>query len=350
MKIRLPLLLFSAFLYGCQSPPKNLESAVKSHEEICDTQSIMATAWKICLIDESKSAEELKTAIDTGMTEIRRIDSWMSEWREDTLISKVNREAWQMPVVLSDEAFDIFKASQEHAHLTEGAFDITFNVFFGLYGWKPGHEHFPSKKEIQERLPFVNYKNLVLDEAKKTVFFKKKGMRIGFGGIGQGWTVDRVVKILRDEKKIAAGFVDGSGDSYFWGKKPGGLLWTVGIANPRSHDRQVLFKMYLTDKAVTTSGDTEKFFIKNGVRYHHIIDPHTGDSVRLSAQVTAICESATLCDAADGGIFVLGPQKGIAYAHKIGIRAVVIDPTLTVHLSKGLRPMKTQWGNALEMY
>jgi FAD:protein FMN transferase len=318
----------------------------------------MATAWTICLIDPNKTTDELEAAIEEGMEEVRRIDRWMSEWKPESLVSQINSNAGIKPVKVTDEAWEVISESLKQSELTDGAFDITFNAFFGLYGWKAGNEKFPTDKEIKDRLPLVNYKNVKLDRTKKTVFLARKGMKIGLGGMGQGWAVDKVLEILKP-RKIKAGYVDGSGDTYFWGRKPDAKLWTVGIGHPRPQealnppmelkDRDVVYKLYLTNQAVTTAGDTEHFFIRNGKRFHHIIDPRTGRSADKSIQVTTLCKKAAVCDAADDGIFILGPTKGIRYAEKLGIEAVIIDPALKIHLTKGLKPIKTQWGPALEL-
>lgn len=310
----------------------------------------MALAWTICLYDSKKTVKELHTAIEEGMRELVRIDQWMSEWKPESEISKINDNAGIQPVPVSSEAFEAIKECQHHSELTQGAFDITFNAFFGLYNWKKGHEKFPTDQEIKERLPLVNYKNVVLDEKNKSVFLKKKGMKIGLGGMGEGWAIDKVYDLLQP-KQIQSGYIDASGGERFWGRKPNGKLWTVGIGDPRPPKGvkdAVLYKIYGTDFAITTANDVEKGFTRNGKRYHHIIDPKTGYSADKSAQVTVICKTATLCDFADDGIFILGPEQGLKYAAQIGVETVIVDPKKKVFLSQGLRPLKTQWGPALE--
>jgi len=319
--------------------------------EVCETRSIMTLAWTICLEDAHKSPKQLKAAIDVGMKEVHRIDEWMSEWKPHSLISQINDNAGIKPVKVTDEALEAITESLHHGDLTDGAFDITFNAFFGLYNWKKGHERFPTDDEIKRLLPLVNYKNVIVDREKKTVFLKEKGMKIGLGGMGEGWAVDKVYDLLKP-RKIQAGFIDASGGERFWGRKPNGKLWTVGIGNPRpAHegDNSVIYKMYLTDMAITTAADTEKYFVRDGRRYHHIVNPHTGYSADKSIQVTSICKTATLCDLADDGVFILGPVDGKKYAEKLGIEAVVVDPNQKVTLTKGLRPIDTEWGQALEI-
>ena len=326
--------------------PGSVYAEPQDPRAVCDTQSIMATAWTICLWDEKHSAAELQEAIADGMEKVREIDRWMSEWKPQSLVSQINDNAGIQAVKVSDDLWELLQLSLLHSRLTDGAFDISFNAFFGKYSWKKGSERFPTDSEIRKTLPLVNYKNIELNEKEKSVFLRKPGMRIGFGGVGQGWAVDEVVKVLQG-KAISAGFVDGSGDTYFWGRKPGRKLFTVGIGDPRG--KGVLFKIYDTDFAVTTAGDTEHFFMRNGKRFHHIIDPHTGHSASNSAQVTVICKRARLCDVADDGIFVLGPEKGKAYAEKIGVEAVIVSPQRKVTLTKGLTSFTSPWGPALKV-
>lgn len=342
MIVKLFILVGISIAYGDDKAPALAE-------KVCQTQSIMATAWTMCIYDK-RGPDEARRLIDKAMDEVRRIDKWMSEWKPNSLVSQINKNAGIRPVKVTKEALEVFQLAKTHSQLTGGVFDISFNVFFGMYNWKPGKIRFPSPKEIKNRLPLVDYKQIQIDPKAQTVFLKKRGMKIGFGGIGQGWAVDRAVVLLK-KNKVSAGFVDGSGDTYFWGKKPDGKLWTVGIGDPRpapGTKNSVLYKLYVTDVAVTTAGDTEHYFLRNGKRYHHIIDPRTGDSARSSAQVTAICKKAVLCDVADDGVFILGPKEGRRYAQRVGVEVVIVSPDKQVFLTKGLEKINTKWGPALQ--
>ena len=353
--IALPI---NIFLLTAISFPKMAHPDVE-RGQICGRRMIMTLPWTICLVDSHKSQDDLKKAIDTGMEEVERIDNWMSEWRPGTLVSEINENAGIKPVHVTDEAFDAISISLEHSRLTDGAFDITFNAFFGLYNWKKGHERFPTDAEITRLLPLVNYKNVILDRFHKTVFLKLKGMKIGLGGMGEGWAVDKVVAMLKS-KSIQAGYVDASGAVAVWGKKPSGKLWSIGIGDPRPLDPELkhkadIYKLYITDVAVTTAGDTEKYFTRNGKRYHHIIDPKTGQSADKSIQVTAICKNppgksaATLCDLVDDGVYILGGDRGLRYAEAQGVAVMVVDPNKNIRFSKNLRAFQSPWGPAVEL-
>jgi thiamine biosynthesis lipoprotein len=264
----------------------------------------------------------------------------MSDWMEGTELNQINAAAGAHPVRVRKELFDLLEYVRTVSDATDGAFDPTFNAFWGLYNFKPGHEREPTEEEIKERLPLVNYKNVVLDKDKQTVFLKNPGMKLGLGGIGQGYGVDDVVKDLK--KKYSAGYVDGSGDTYFWGKKPNGDLWTAAVRNPLDKSKDVL-RIYGTDFAVTTAGDDEKFFMVGNRRVHHILDPKTGKSAALTRQVTVVSSTATEADAFDTASFVLGPDKGRAVLEKRKLAAVfVTDKGVTI--TKGLKKTKTSWG------
>lgn len=322
-------------------------------DEICETQTIMTLPWTICLIDAKKTPDALHLAINESMEELKNIDGWMSEWKPKSIISQINDNAGIRPVKVTPEAMDAITKSLDEGKRSGGVFDITFNAFFGKYDWKKGEERFPTPQEIKDILPLVNYKNVEVDQAKQTVFLKKKRMKIGLGGMGEGWAIDRIFDLLKP-KNIQAGYIDASGGVRVWGKKTSGRLWTIGIGDPRPMNRddarkRSLFDLYATDIAVTTAGDTEKYFVKDGKRFHHIIDPRTGYSADQSIQVTAICKTATVCDLVDDSIYIKGAAAGQKYAEEVGIGAVIIDPKRTIFMTTGLRPVDTKWGRQLEI-
>ncbi len=340
------------FLFLLASRP--LAAATATQEgEICETQSIMTLPWTICLFDNDKTPGDIRRAMASAFTEVHRIDEWMSEWQPNSLVTQINNNAGIAPTKVSDEAFETIKQSIHHSELTGGAFDITFNAFFGLYIWKKGAEHFPSDEDIKRLLPLVNYKNIVLDEKAKTVFLKLKGMKIGLGGMGEGWAVDKVYDLLKPSK-FKSGYIDASGAVRVWGVKPNGKLWVIAVGDPRPMNpdptrKEFIYKMYATDVAVTTAGDTEKSFYKNGRLYHHIIDPKTGYSADKSIQVTCVGKTATMCDFVDDGAFIMGGAKGMAYAESQGVDVIIVDPKKHTTMSKGLTTEKTDWGEALRL-
>lgn len=314
-------------------------------ELVCADRAEMGTPFKICVY--ALASDKVGPSFDFAKAfgELRAINDWMSDWQPGTQLSQVNQAAGARPVKVGSDLYDLMKFTLKISRMTEGAFDPTFNAFWGLYKFKANDQREPTDDEIRERLPLLDYRNVVMDDAAKTVFLKKSGMKLGLGGIGQGYAVDKIVEELR--KKYPAGFVDGSGDTYFWGKKPDGTLWTTGVRDPRDKDKIVL-RLYGTDFAITTSGDDEKFFMRDGRRVHHIIDPKTGRPSTASRQVTVIAKRALDADALDTGLFVLGPVKGKKIAESAGLEAVMISDA-GITLTKGLAKKQTPWGEVYEV-
>lgn len=311
----------------------------------CRDQAEMGTNFKICVYAKSEDQLNLDRDLRQSFQILHRIDAWMSDWKPETELNRINRAAGGAPQVVTKELFDVLTFSQQVSLETQGAFDITFNVFWGLYNFKPGQERLPSDEEIAERLPLIDYRKIELNQDKMTVRLGKPGMKIGLGGLGQGYGVKKVVEFLRP--KYNAGFVDGSGDTYFWGKKPNGELWTVSIRDPRDHQK-IVGRLYGTDMAVTTSGDDEKFFIRNGVRYHHIIDPKVGKPALKARQVTVIAKDPFEADAFDTASFVMGFKDATPILKKRGLEAVFVDDG-GVQFTSGLKKVQTQWGEVLSV-
>ncbi len=332
-------------------PETPARAAQREKGEVCETQTIMTLPWTICLVDAKKNEADLKAYIAEGMKELRYIDSWMSEWKENSPVSEINRQAGVKPVKVDSALMNAIELSLAEAERSGGNFDITFNAFFGKYSWKKGAERFPTEQEIKATLPLVNFRNVIVDKKASTVFLKVKGMKIGLGGMGEGWAIDKVYDIMKAHG-VAAGYIDASGGVRVWGVKPSGKLWTIGVGNPRPMNpdmtrKTTLFNLYATDIAIATAGDTEKYFEKDGKRYHHIIDPKTGYSAQGSIQVTTICKTAVYCDLVDDSIYIDGPVKGREYAEKNGVSAVIIAPDKSVVLTSGLTVKQTEWGQAL---
>lgn len=326
------------------------QTADAPRELVCGDRVEMGTPFKICVY--ALASDKTGPSFDFARVfeKLHSINDWMSDWQPGTQLSQVNQAAGARPVKVGADLYDLMKYTLRLSEKTEGAFDPTFNAFWGLYKFKANDQREASDEEIRERLPLVNYRNVVMNDAEKSIFLKSSGMKLGLGGIGQGYGVDKMVEELR--KKYPAGYVDGSGDTYFWGKKPDGTLWTTGVRDPRGGkeggQEKVALRIYGTDFAITTSGDDEKFFMKDGRRVHHIIDPKTGRPATASRQVTVIAKRAVDADGFDTGLFVLGPQKGKKIVESVGLQAVFITDK-DVTLTKGLVKKQTPWGEVYEV-
>jgi FAD:protein FMN transferase len=297
---------------------------------ISRSEPIMGTRCTVELWSEDRAKGE--AAITSVFDDMRRIDRLMSTWKEDTEISKVNREASQHPVRISQELFDLLRESVKYSELTRGAFDITYASVGYLYDFKKGVH--PDQKAIDAALPGVDWRQMVLDPKSTTVYFKKPGMRIDLGGIAKGHSVDRGIEILKTAG-ITRAMVNSGGDTRILGDRFG-KPWVVGVRDP-DHEGKVFLRLPLTDTAFSTSGDYERYFDEDGKRFHHIIDPKTGDSARKCRSVTVIAGTATRTDALTKSVFVMGPEEGIAFINTLpDVDAVAVGPDGKVFYSRGL--------------
>lgn len=287
---------------------------------------------------EGVPSAKVRAAFDAAIAEIRRIETLMTTWRPDAELSKVNAAAGTSAVAVSDETLAIVKKSLWASELSSGTFDITFETLHGL--WKFDEDldpHPPSEKDIRERLPFVGYRNIQIDETNKTIRLAKSGTRISLGGIAKGYAVDRAVKVL-DDAGLHSFFVQAGGDLFARGKKPDGTDWQAGIRDPRGEDGRYFGKISLSDHAFSTAGDYERSYIASGKRYHHIIDPRTGHPATASRSVTIWAKTALLADAIDDAVFILGPKKGLELVESLDdVGAVIVDAKNNLWVSERLR-------------
>ena len=337
-------LALGCMLIVSQSIYPSVSSNAKN-DLICETHVSMGTLFKSCVYSNGRTSLQAVSDLRSAFSVIDDIDGWMSDWKPHTELSQINAAAGVRGVVVRDELFDILQTALQISRKTGGAFDPTFNAFWGLYNFKPGHQRAPTEAEIAERLPLVDYKSVRIDKEKRQVFLVKKGMKLGLGGIGQGYAVERMSQKLR--RLYTAGYVDGSGDTYFWGRKPNGELWTTGIRDPRNKEK-IILRIHATDVAITTCGDDEKFFFQGNRRIHHIIDPKNGKPAQLSRQTTIIAATPTMADAYDTATFVLGPARSKPLVESLGMEGVFVDDN-GVTLTAGLVPIDTPWGRVYQL-
>jgi thiamine biosynthesis lipoprotein len=294
------------------------------------TDGIMGTRVTVELwADSTAHGNEL---IELVLTEMRRIDASMSTYKPDSEVSGVNRVAAQQAVVVSPELFALLTTAVDYSRVTEGAFDITYASVGYLYDFRR-HQH-PNRAQIASALPGVDYRQLQLDAKGRSVHFARNGMRIDLGGIGKGHAVDRAITLLQ-ANGVAHALVSAGGDSRIIGDRFG-QPWVIGIRHPDRKD-EVIARIPLEDAALSTSGDYERYFDEQGVRYHHIIDPKTGDSARKVRSATIIGSTATRTDGLSKTAFVLGPQKALEIYNRMDdIDAVLVTPEGEVLYTKGL--------------
>jgi FAD:protein FMN transferase len=296
------------------------------------TEAIMGTRIyvQVWAEDPAKGNE----AIDAVMADMRRIDDLMSHYKPDSQLSRINQLGNQQPVQVDKELFDLIKLSTYYSQVTEGAFDITYASVGYMYDY-PKHVH-PTEAQIKSALPAVNWRNILFDEAHHTIRFEHPGMRIDLGGIGKGYAVDRGIDILK-ARGIQHAVVTAGGDTRILGDHMG-RPWLVAIRHPDDPNK-VVTRIPLSDTAMSTSGDYERYFDEDGVRYHHIIDPHTGHSANKVRSATILAPTATETDGLSKTAFVLGAEKTLEIISKMkDVDAVFITPDGRLLYSDGLRP------------
>ena len=299
------------------------------------TDGVMGTRITVELWadDEAKANQ----AIDAVLQEMRHIDDSMSTYKPTSEVSQVNAKAADGPVRISKELFDLLVTAKEYSVITEGAFDITYASVGYMYDFRK-HVH-PDEAQIGKALPAVNFRHVLLDPKTQTVQFSQQGVRIDLGGIAKGYSVDRGIDVLKSFGFTRA-YVSAGGDSRIIGDRFG-KPWMVGIRDPRKGEGEVIRRIPLVDAAISTSGDYERFFEENGVRYHHIIDPHTGHSASKVRSATVIGPYATRTDGLSKTAFVLGPEKAMEIYNRIDdIDAIIVKLDGSVIYSNGIEPAK----------
>ncbi len=295
-----------------------------------DAIDLMGTRVSVELwADDEQRGRELVAEI---MGEYRRVDDAMSTYKTTSEISRVNARAAEAPMVIGEELFGLVERSLELSKASGGAFDITYDSVGYLYDFRARRR--PTDSQIAERLNAVDYRHVVLDRERHTIFFKTQGVRINLGGIAKGYVVERGAAMLRG-RGVEHALLNAGGDTRVIGDRRG-QPWIVGIRHPRAAD-EVVTRLPLVDEAISTSGDYERYFEENGRRYHHIINPATGRPTEGVLTVTVIGPDGTLTDGLDTAIFVLGPAKGLELIEAYpDYETIIVDAAGTVSYSKGL--------------
>lgn len=299
-----------------------------------ETRSSLYTLVTITVVGDSP--EKARKACDAAYLELERLGRLLNFYAADSEISAINRNAGIKPVGVSKDTLDIIKAAVYVSEQTEGGFDITVGPIVKLWDFKK--KVVPSAASIAERMPFVGYKNIVIDTAASTVYLKKVGVQMDLGGILKGFAADKAAEILK-ENGIEDGIVAVAGDIKLFGRQPDGRPWNIGIQNPRpkGDNDALLATVNLGTQGVSTSGDYQRYFMQDGIRYHHLLNPRTGYPESLCRSVTVIAPEATLTDAFATGIFIMGPQKGIAALEKLGLDGIIVDKDGAILVTKGIK-------------
>ncbi|MGN6193422.1 MAG: FAD:protein FMN transferase [Ginsengibacter sp.] len=295
---------------------------------------LMGNRFEISVVeDDSFLAQQ---HIDAAVNEIRRIEKLLTTFSDDSQTNLINRNAGIQPVEVDEEVFNLIDRSLKISSLTQGSFDITYgSIDKRLWNFDVNMKDLPDKETARKSVKLINFKNVLLDPQKRTVFLKEKGMRIGFGGIGKGYAADMAKKMLKD-RGVKSGIVNAAGDLATWGTQPNGKPWTIGIANP-NNSLTAFSSLNISDMAIATSGNYEKYAIINGRKYSHTIDPKTGFPVFGIKSVSIICPSAELADAMATPVMVMGVKVGLNLINQLPkIACLIIDDNDTIYHSKNI--------------
>jgi FAD:protein FMN transferase len=317
-------------------------SVVRRSREMMHTKVTIA-------LSGSKPTEERESAFEAAFDVFERIDQVMNEWRPGSPLEQINAKAGHEAVTAPADLCEVIQLALDGAKRTQGLFDPTWASLREL--WKFGEdskEEVPSDEAIKAACALVSWKDVEVKplpkptrEASCTVKLKKPGMKLGLGGLVKGWGVDEVAKELR-RRGYRDFFVQAGGDLYLAGKN-GDRAWKAGIRDPRGPAEKTFARAELTDTAFSTSGDYERFFVKNGVRYHHLIDPRSCRPATASISATVLAKSATDAELLTKSVFIVGGKKGLALAKSFGATAVIVDPRGEVAMSEALKGKLEIW-------
>jgi thiamine biosynthesis lipoprotein len=295
---------------------------------------LMGNRFELSVVAESEQWAAEK--IDAGVAEIKRIERLLTTFSDDSETNQVNANAGIKPVAVSRETFELVKRSIVISKVTQGAFDITYgSIDKRLWNFDKDMTSLPDKATAKKMVRLINYRNITLDEDNCTVFLRERGMRIGFGGIGKGYAAERA-KLIMKQQGVTSGVVNASGDLNTWGLQPGGKKWTIGIANPDA-SHQVFSYLNISDLAVATSGNYEKFIMIDGKKYSHTINPRTGLPVTGIKSVTIITTNAEIADAMATPVTIMGVYAGLDLINQMkDIEAIIIDDDDKLYTSKNI--------------
>jgi thiamine biosynthesis lipoprotein len=335
MMLRLLVIVVAAapIAGGCASPAPEASSVTGAPVErahVTMGSELRLTAWTA---DERRALD----AFAAVFAEFDRLDAAMSVWKDGSDIVRLNQAAGVSPVKVGRDTRAVLRTAQQVGDWTGGKFDVTFGALSDL--WKFDHDQdnrIPASADVRARLPLVDYSALAIDDLAGTAYLRRKGMRAHLGGIGKGYAVDQAVRLMR-ARGLTDFMIQSGGDMYVAGRR-GDRPWRIGIRDPRGADGTAFASINLTDVAISTSGDYERYFIENGRRYHHILDPDTGQPAASTRSVTIVARRSMFADALATAVFVAGPQTGLKLLDRLeGVEAVIVTVANDVLVTPGLR-------------
>lgn len=312
-----------------------ISSTKLQQQEFKKTMKLMGNAFEITVVASDKYWADER--IDDAVNEIKRIEKLLTTFDDNSQTNQINKMAGISAVKVDKEVFDLIQRSIKISSVTDGAFDITYgSIDKRLWNFDKSMTALPDKATARSMVKLINYRNVILNADDCSVMLKEKGMRIGFGGIGKGYAAE-MAKALLKKKGVKSGIVNASGDLTTWGLQANGNPWTIGIANP-NNSHALLSYLNVTDMAVATSGNYEKYVMIDGKKYSHTIDPKTGLPVMGIKSVTIITLNAEIADAMATPVTIMGIKAGLDMINQMkDIEAIVIDDNNSVYSSKNIR-------------
>lgn len=303
-------------------------------EKFSKSLKLMGNIFTITVVSEDAIFAEEN--IQLAIQEIQRIEALFTTYNNESQTNLINSNAGIEPVKVDEEVFNLIQRSLHISKITQGAFDISYgSIDKSLWNFDKTMTSLPSSETAKKMVHLINYNNIILDSQKQTIYLKEKGMRIGFGGIGKGYAAEMAKKILV-KNQVKSGIINASGDLTAWGFQPNGKPWTIGIANPDMPNDAFSY-LEISDKAIATSGNYEKFITIDGKKYSHTIDPKTGLPITGIKSVTVISNNAEFADAMATPIAVMGIEKGLFLVNQLpNLHCIVIDENNKIYTSKNI--------------
>jgi FAD:protein FMN transferase len=303
-------------------------------KEFRQKQRLMGNSFEITVVapDESWASDKISKAI----AEIQRIEKLLTTFADDSQTNQINRAAGIKPVIVDREVFELIRRAGRISEITDGAFDLSYgSIDKSLWNFDQSMTSLPDRNTARTMVRLINYRNILLDDADCSVMLKEKGMRIGFGGIGKGYAAEMAKHLLQKEG-VHSGIVNASGDLTTWGRQANGKPWTVGIAHPDRADLPFSY-LNITDMAIATSGNYEKYVVIGGKKYSHTINPKTGLPVTGIKSVTIISPNAEIADAMATPVTIMGIRAGINLVNQVNhLECIIIDDQNKIYSSKNI--------------
>lgn len=307
---------------------------METNNEYKRIEKLMGNRFEITVV--ARDEQFANSKIELAVCEIKRIEGLLSTYNDNSQTNQINKQAGINAVKVDKEVFELIERSIKISAITDGAFDISYgSIDKRLWNFDKTMTSLPDEEIAKKSVQKIDYRNITLDKEKGTVFLKEKGMRIGFGGIGKGYAAEMAKKLLKKEG-ITSGIVNAAGDLTTWGYQANNKPWTIGIANPNCATLPFSY-MNVTDMAVATSGNYEKYVVINGIKYSHTINPKTGLPVTGIKSVTIISPNAEIADAMATPVTVMGIKAGlnlIDQIHHLG--CIIIDDNNKIFTSKNI--------------